>query len=180
MVGISKNQILFIKKLMETSDKRSEEFQKFLKTIKKSDISELDRNEASELIDSLKKIKVDNDTHAEKTITSKQLKFIQNLNNSETRIRETNNFLKSHGNKSIEMLTIHESSELIDILKGISSPLNVNSGISKKQLDYIKKLEDSDNNIKKLNDYLKKINKKNINELTSKEASSLIDLLNSF
>ena len=86
---------------MENSDKRLEEFNKFLKKSRKSDISELDRNEASELIDLLKKIKVDNNAYSEKTITSKQLKFIQNLNNSEIRIDETNNFLKSHGKKLI-------------------------------------------------------------------------------
>ncbi len=160
---------------MENSDKRLEEFNKFLKKSRKSDISELARNEASELIDLLKKIKVDNNAYSEKTITSKQLKFIQNLNNSEIRIAETNNFLKSHGNKLIEMLTMSESSELIDLLRNISDPLNIHSNISTKQLKFIEKLEENEDKIKIVDNYLKKLNKKDIMELTSKEASILID-----
>lgn len=176
----TKNQLNFIRRLREASQEREEKLQEFLKSKQKADPSELDVPEASELIDSLKKIKVVGEAISENYATGKQINFLANLQDSDERRESTAAFLSEHEKESINHLTMSEASELIEKLMqlraGDFSERAVSQATSK-QVKFIQNLQKTEEQIGKAHDYLKKIKKGSLEELTRKEASELIELL---
>ena len=176
----TKNQLNFIKKLREASQEREEKLQEFLKSKGKADPGELDVPEASELIDSLKNVKVAGEAVSENYATGKQINCLSNLQDSDERREATAAFLSGHGKESINHLSMSEASELIEKLmqlRGGDSSERAVSQATSKQIKFIQNLQKSDEQIGKANDYLKKVKKGSLDELTRKEASELIELL---
>lgn len=173
----TKNQINFIKKLRESSMEREERFKEFMNEKGKKEIDELTIKEASELIEALKSIRNEKEKNA--YATGKQISFIENLQKNEKAEQITSEFLKSRNKETVNFLTMQEASELIEQLKNIPGMENKNAfrHITEKQIEYLKKLLNSEEKRKIAYKYLLGLNKKNIEDLTSKEASVLIDKL---
>jgi len=177
--NVTKNQLNFIKKLRESSMEREEKFKEFMKEKGKEKVEDLTIKEASELIEKLKGIKNEKDNSKEIYATGKQISFIENLQRNEKAEEITSEYLRNKDKKTVNFLTMQEASELIDKLKNISGIDNKNSirHITEKQLEYLKNLLNTDEKRKIAFKYLSLLNKKNIEDLTSKEASVLIDKL---
>ena len=178
--GITKNQINFIKKLQESSELREEKLQVFLKSKGKANVDELTLREASEAIDLMKKIEVKGEKSSSPEATGKQINFISKMQDSEERVESTSKYLSSHGKSSINHLTMSEASELIDSLTKIRGDPVANATVThatKKQIQFIKNLQDTDVRLETVKNFLSGIKKKSFDELTIKEASELIERL---
>ncbi len=171
------NQINFIKKLEKGNEERSKKLKQFLKDKNKEKIEDLSIKEASELIEEMRKI--GNGNLPESFATGKQISFIENLQKNEEAERITENFLKNKNKETVNFLTMQEASELIDELKKImgKNEISKERNITEKQLNYIKNLLSNDEKKKIAYKFLTGLNKNSIEELTSKEASLLIDKL---
>ncbi|MGC8620091.1 MAG: hypothetical protein ACP5LA_06280 [Thermoplasmata archaeon] len=174
---ITKNQIEYIKKLEKGNEERGQKIKQFLKDKNKNSIEELTIKEASELIELIKKIKSDNmgDLYA----TGKQISFIENLQKNEHAEKLTENFLKNKNKETVNFLTMQEASELINELKKIidKDGIQKERKITEKQLNYLKKLLKTEEKKELAYKFLTALNKNSIEDLTSKEASLLIDKL---
>ncbi len=117
--------------------------------------------------------------------TKNQVSFIARLI-SESPSRETirDEFLRNIGKKSIDELTVQETSQLIDRLKN-SQPVEGEKGhdsgplATGKQISFLTSLQSTEDRINAARDFLKKVGKPNINLLTMQEASDLIEKLKS-
>lgn len=179
----TKNQITFIGKLIEESPERESKKQEFLSKLGKESIEELSVQEASKLIESLKSMEVKGNSekgNSDPMATGKQISFLTSLQSSESRISAAREYLSKVGKPSINLLSMQEASELIERLKSIEVPRGTDTSqapVTQKQVRYIMSLASSDEKKKIAELFLKKINKKEFEELTRKEASQLIDLL---
>ena len=177
--GPTKNQISFIMKLRDSSPERNEKAQAILRSAGKGRVEELSVQDASKLIDELKKIKVENEkssTH----LTGKQLSFLQTLTRDENRKVESDKYLKMHRKEDLNFLSIEEASELIELLKDVKGEVSGNISdkpASPKQVKFIKGLQETEDSMEISRDYLADIRKKSLDELTSREASVLIEKL---
>lgn len=176
----TKSQLNFIKRLRDSSNEREEAFQSLLKDREKLDVGELSIQEASEVIDALKKIVVEGDNSTDIYATGKQIDFISRLQDTEERVAATKEQLEKLGKESINHLSIQEASELIDKLIKMTGPDksgNYESMATSKQIKFIKNLQKSEKQLELARSYLKEIKKENFDELTRKEASELINKL---
>jgi hypothetical protein len=176
----TKNQLEFIKKLLGESVDRENFLKEFLDNKSKDDVQELTIPEASELIDSLKKIKNPESANKEVLATGRQITFITNMQDTEERKMLIHSYLSDHKKETINNLSMSEASMLIDKLmqlKGVRSSSNADNLASKKQIQFIKNLQDTDTKLKFAANYLKDLEKMSIEELTKKEASLLIEKL---
>lgn len=176
----TKNQLEFIKRLREESTDRENILKEFLNSRGKDDVKDLTVPEASELIDSLKKIKSPASENKEILATGKQITFITNMQDTEERKNLIRSYLSEHKKETINNLSMPEASMLIDKLmqlKGGNSSSNTDNLATKKQIQFIKNLQDTDTRLKFAANYLKDLKKMSIEELTKKEASTLIEKL---
>ncbi|MHB1708976.1 MAG: hypothetical protein ACYCT2_05830 [Thermoplasmataceae archaeon] len=174
------SQFSFINRLREASPERENTFLDFLKERGKTNVTDLTMQEASELIDALKKIKVENDRSGSSYLTGKQLSYLQNLVRDPARSAESERYLKEHRKESLNFLAMDEASELIDAMRNVRVDTPENNSekpASKKQVQFIKNLQTTDKHLEITKNYLEKLRKVSIDELTSKEASGLIDKL---
>ncbi len=174
----TKNQIEFIHKLEQASTERGTILEKFLNEKKVMDIDELSIDDASRLIEELKKIKTkeDNSSYA----TGKQIALLNKLQDTEERIALTEKFLDEKHKEAVNVLTIHEASELIDKLMKLPAGAKEESAgnlATGKQLKFIKSLQNSEKRLETARTFLIELKKSNIEELTRIEASQLIDSL---
>lgn len=178
----TKKQIDFINKLRGASQEREEAVQEFLKARDKADIQELSVPETSDLIDSLKRIKVEGEEVSAGLATGKQISFLNNLQDTEERKKSTSEFLKPLGKASVNELTINEASELIDTLMKMPRGERLDASEmapTSKQIKFIQSLQKSPDGTGVASSYLKKLGKGTLEELTRKEASELIEKLKS-
>lgn len=178
----TKKQIDFINKLREASGEREETVSKFLKDKDKNDIQELSIPETSDLIDALKKIKVEGETLSAGFATGKQISFLTNLQDTEERRSAARDYLKNLGKDSVNELSINEASELIDTLMKMPRGERLDAsemGPTSKQIKFIQSLQKNPNGSGIVSAHLKKLKKGTLEELTRKEASDLIEKLKS-
>ncbi len=178
----TKKQIDFINKLREASGEREETVSKFLKERDKNDIQELSIPETSDLIDALKKIKVEGETLSAGFATGKQISFLTNLQDTEERRTAARDYLKNLGKDSVNELSINEASELIDTLMKMPRGERLDAsemGPTAKQIKFIQSLQKNPNGSGIVSAHLKKLKKESLEELTRKEASDLIEKLKS-
>lgn len=112
--------------------------------------------------------------------TKKQIDFINKLRGASTEREETvQQFLKSREKADISELTVPETSELIDELKKIKvSGEEAGAGFATgKQISFLTNLQDTEERRAFAIDFLGKMGKKSVNELSIPEASELIDTL---
>ena len=177
--GPTVNQLNLVKRLRNESREREEIFLKFLKDSGKASVEELSIQETSNLIDEMKKVKVETDrSNSDLLATGKQIDFLTRLQDTEGRQIAARDYLEKHGYDAINYLKMNEASELIDMLmkmpRGESSDPDI---ASKKQLRFIKNLQSTDKQLDITRKFLSDLKKTGIEELTRKEASSLIDKL---
>lgn len=149
-----------------------------LKEIGKGDVSELDVGEASQVIDALKKVEVEGERGGPSRPTPKQLSFLQNLQDTEERIRSTDEFLEKHDKPSIADLSVPEASELIDVLAKLKGGQRLDTSenpATEKQLNFIKRLQKSEDAMKVYNSLMRKFRKSSLADVTKGEASELIE-----
>ncbi len=119
----TQSQLSFTRKLRNASHERDEISQRSLKEKGKSDASELTMQEASALIDKMKNVKIlgsDGETPWEEVFaTGKQITFLARLQDSDERKDAAKKYLSESRKYSINALSMHEASELIDILAGM-------------------------------------------------------------
>ncbi len=176
----TKNQIEFIRKLCEDDSDREAKVTEYLNIKGKDEVKDLSMQEASELIDSLKKIKGPESDKKEVLATGKQISFITNLQDTEERKNLVSSYLAEKKKANINSLTMAEASSLIDRLmqlKGGPRTSSADNLATKKQIQFIKSLQDTDSKLKFALSYLKDLKKMSIEELTKKEASALIEKL---
>ena len=176
----TKKQMDFIEKLRNASTEREEAVLKFLKSKDKGNIGELTVPETSELIDKLKAIKVEGENLSAGFATGKQIGFLTNLQDTEERRAKARDFLKEHRKTSVNELSINEASELIDNLMTMPKGDRLDASElapTTKQLKFIQNLQKTPNGSGISSSYLKKLRKAQLEELTRKEASELIELL---
>lgn len=172
------NQEKFINRLKSESKEREEAFRKFMDQIGKTELPELTFGEASSLIDELRKVRVENPNPTNLYLTGKQLDLITRLQDSEERQKAVREYLGSHGMDAVNFLHLTEASELIDILMKIpGTQKNSTGNATRKQVQFIKNLQDSDVKLEITSKYLKDLGRGSIDDLTVKEASALIDRL---
>jgi hypothetical protein len=177
--GPTKNQANFIEKLRNSSPEREESLLHYLADHDKETVNDLSLQEASEAIDAMKKIKVEGDNSLS-YLTGKQLSFLQSLTLDSARKGKAETFMKDRGKGGLNFLSLSEASELIELLKNTKpSDPSVSGGkmVSEKQVKFLNSLQDSDEKRDIGKKYLSGLKKKSLNELTSREASALIDLL---
>jgi hypothetical protein len=111
----TQSQLSFTRKLRNASHERDEISQRSLKEKGKSD--------ASALIDKMKNVKIlgsDGETPWEEVFaTGKQITFLARLQDSDERKDAAKKYLSESRKYSINALSMHEASELIDILAGM-------------------------------------------------------------
>ena len=180
----TQSQLSFISKLRNASPERDEVYQKFLKESGKADAPELTMQEASTLIDEMKKVKLsgsDIGTSGEESFaTGKQITFLTKLQDTDERKGAARKYLDESRKYSINALSTQEASKLIDILsgmKGVDRGDPTDSPATRKQLQFIKSLQGTDKRMDTTSGYLKELKKTDLSELTRKEASTLIDRL---
>jgi bacterioferritin (cytochrome b1) len=176
----TKNQVEFIRKLREDGVDREAKVREYLSNKGKEDVKDLSMQEASELIDSLKKIKGPDSDKKEVLATGKQITFITNLQDTEERKNLIKSYLSEKKKESINSLSMTEASSLIDRLmqlKGGPRTSSADNLATKKQIQFIKNLQDTDSKLKFALSYLKDLKKMSVEELTKKEASTLIEKL---
>lgn len=176
----TKKQLDFIEKLRGASSEREEAVMKFLKSKEKANISELSVPETSDLIDRLKTIKVEGENISAGFATGKQISFLTNLQDTEERRSAAMKYLKNLGKASVNELAINEASELIDTLMKMPRGERLDASElapTAKQLKFIQTLQKSPDGSGIASSYLKKLRKAQLEELTRKEASELIELL---
>jgi hypothetical protein len=179
----TRSQKNFLNKLSENSEERQEAIQVYLRDSGKGSIDELSISEASALIDKITKIKDPNEkSTGGPSVSKKQLNFISNLQDTEERIAFTSKYLKSIGKKSTDELVIKEASTLIDSLMSLKSGTSKTEGSSDfkatpKQINFLKSLQKSKKETDLTGDYLKKLKKVSLEELSRSEASELIEKL---
>ena len=180
---LTRSQKNFLNKLMEASSERLEASEKYLKNIGKGEISELNVQEASRLIDELQKIKAEGGSMGGGSgPTKKQKTFISNLQDSEERIAYTGKYLKNIGKANVDELNVKEASALIDGLmekKGDPDRARPQTDFqaTPKQINYIRNLQKSEKDQKIVSDFLKSAGKKSLDEITRTEASTIIEKL---
>ncbi len=178
----TKKQLDFIDKLRSASPEREEVVFKFLDSKEKGSISELSVPETSELIDRLKAIKVEGENISAGFATGKQISFLTNLQDTEERRNAAREYLHKLGKTSVNELAINEASELIDSLMKMPRGDRLDASElapTSKQLKFIQSLQKSPNGTGTISSYLKKLRKGQLEELTRKEASELIEMLKS-
>lgn len=173
--SITRSQLNFLKKLIKNNVNLEKKVDDFLSKKNVQSLNDLKSDEASELIEEIKKL---SENKNGRSLTKKQREFIENLNTSPERMEITMKYLRDWRKGSVEELTIDEASRLIEELKKV----NVESTktlkmISQKQLKYLKSLAEDAGKLEVSIKFLKERNKSAFEELTSKEASELIDLL---
>ncbi len=174
----TKKQLDFIDRLRSASDERENKFQELMGSFGKGDVSELDMREASQIIEDLKKIVVEGEQAGSGKPTVKQLSFLQNLQDTEERIKVTGEFLKSKGKDSLSGLSVPEASDLIDRLMKIKGGQRVDTSgnpATGKQINYIRKLQESEEMKKVYTKLMEKFRKSDISDLTKGEASEIIE-----
>lgn len=178
----TKKQIDFINKLRGASEEREEAVSVFLKERDKRDIEELSVPETSDLIDALKKIKVEGEVMSGGYATGKQISFLTNLQDTEERRTKAKEYLDNLGKVSVNELSINEASELIDTLMKMPRGERLDAsemGPTSKQIKFIQSLARNNNGTEIVSSHLKKLKKESLEELTRKEASELIEKLKS-
>lgn len=176
----TKKQIDFINKLREASSEREETLQEFLRSREKSGVEELTVPETSDLIDALKKIKVEGEVTGGGFATGKQISFLTNLQDTEERRDAARDYLKNLGKESVNELAINEASELIDTLMHMPRGERLDASEmspTSKQIKFIQSLQKTPNGSGTASAFLKKLGKGTLEELTRKEASELIEKL---
>ncbi|MGP6220376.1 hypothetical protein [Caldiplasma sukawensis] len=173
--SITRSQLNFLKKLIKNNINLERKVDDFLSKKNVSSLNDLKSDDASELIEEIKKA---SESKIGRPLTKKQREFIENLNTSPERMEITMKYLRNIKKGSVEELTLDEASNLIEELKKV----NVETGrvlkmISQKQLKYLKSLAEDSKKLEISIKFLKERNKSGFEELTSKEASELIDLL---
>ncbi len=112
--------------------------------------------------------------------TKKQMDFIKKLREaSGEREEKLQSFLSSKGKSDISELSVPETSELIDALKSVKvegdqSGAGLATG---KQINFLSSLQDTEERIEMVSQYLKDHGKDSVNVLSIPEASELIDRL---
>ncbi len=112
--------------------------------------------------------------------TKKQIKYISTLVVDVERRKALDDFLKLKEIATIAELTVEDASELIDKLKSVpydQPETKTEKPATKKQIDYIKNLQNTDKKKETAKNYLTEKKKNGMEELTSREASALIDAL---
>ena len=178
----TKKQLDFIDKLRSASSEREDIVFKFLDSKEKGSISELSVPETSELIDRLKAVKVEGENVSAGFATGKQISFLTNLQDTEERRSAARDYLRNLGKTSVNELSINEASELIDSLMKMPRGERLDASElapTSKQIKFIQSLQKSPNGSGITNSYLKKVRKAQLEELSRKEASELIELLKS-
>lgn len=174
---VSKKQIAFIRKLQESSPERENEVHAFLKSIEADSIDDLQQQDASRLIDRLLNIKIEGSDN-DRGPTGKQISFLESLMRDEPRRKEAERQMKSLGVKNLNGLTLDQASELIEVLKSLKVESSRGDRlVSEKQKKFIASLIERSNGKAITGDFLSKLGKKSIDEITSAEASRLIDVL---
>ena len=138
------SQVSFINRLREASLEREEAFQKLIGEMGKSRVNDLTMQEASKLIDALKKIRVENGKSGSSYLTGKQLSYLQNLVRDPGRKETSEKYLLEHGKEGMNFLAMDEASELIDMLRNIKTEgtgSNSEAPATKKQIQFIKNLQ---------------------------------------
>ncbi len=179
---LTRSQKNFIEKLSENSPKRMEEVQHFLVEKGAGSLDELSVPDASALIEKLKSQSEPSGIKKSPNATKKQISFVKNLQTGQERLEFTEKFLKEHGLGSLDELSMADASSLIESLKNIRSEEGGDykeKPATPKQLDFIDKLQATDREKKVVQDFLAKMKKKSLDDLTSREASNLIERLKS-
>lgn len=174
------SQVSFINRLLEASPERDEAFQKLIREMGKSGVNDLTMQGAPELIDALKKIRVENGKSGSSYLTGKQLSYLQNLVRHPGRGEVSEKYLLKHGKEGLNFLAMDEASELIDVLRNVKmegAGNNSEAPATRKQIQFIKNLQVSGKQLGITSEYLAKLKKVTIDELTGKEASGLVDRL---
>ena len=176
--GATKSQLNYIEKLCAGNPSREKTLKKFLKDQEVTDISELTVRDASIIIEMLKKSEDSNKGNRNvMTISGKQLQLIDKLQDSEQRKSETARYLRENHVESLNELSLNQASGLIDSLLKLPRGKPSESPVSAKQIKFIQSLLKPGGNENISKSFLREIRKKSIEELTSKEASELIDML---
>ena len=117
---------------------------------------------------------------AMRDVTKKQIKYISTMVVDVERRKALDDFLKLKEIATIAELTVEDASELIDKLKSMpydQPETKTEKPATKKQIDYIKNLQNTDKKKETAKNYLTEKKKNGMEELTSREASALIDAL---
>ena len=112
--------------------------------------------------------------------TKKQIEYISTMVADVERRKALDDFLKLKEIATIAELTVEDASELIDKLKSVpydQPETKTEKPATKKQIDYIKNLQNTDKKKETAKNYLTEKKKNGMEELTSREASALIDTL---
>ncbi len=176
--GATKSQLSYIEKLCSDNPSRKKMLQNFLKDQEVTDVSELTVRDASIIIEKLKKLEESNKgSRNDMSISGKQLQLIDKLQDSEPRKAETARYLRENHVASVGELSLNQASALIDALLKLPRGKPSESPVSRKQIRFIQSLLKTGDNESISKSFLRDVRKKIIEELTSKEASELIDML---
>ncbi len=174
---ITSKQVDFINRLVSSSKEADARLKKLLSEKYRTELQDLPRREASDLIDELKRVSSSDPSHSEGNLTKKQQSFIQRLQDMEERVEATKSFLRECGKGGIDELSIKEASSLIDRLLSIRVGKRLSDvPATDKQIGFIEKLTKSDKG-NHLEAFLKEFGKKSISDLTREEASKIINSL---
>lgn len=175
--GPTKKQSGFIERLQGSSEEMEEQVQRFLRERNLSTIKELNSKDASTLIDLL----LSQNTKGGKkqlSLTPKQLSFIENLMRDNGRRQRAEQMMKKMKLKSLNDLSIDDASDFIEELKAVKADSDRGSRTaSSKQVKFIESLASNENLKAVLRNFLSSVNKKELSELNSSEASRIIETL---
>ncbi len=177
---ITSGQEKLIDKLSQASKRNTEAVAKFLEKNFKHSVSDLTMQEASRLIESIKKLQVNSEDSNPPPVTAKQIALLKRLQDGNERIQKLKQMLVKLKKDNINELTVPEASTIIDAListKAGSMEERGRSPATEKQVKFLEKLYATENNQTVIDGYLARQRKKSLDELTRSEAGELLDRL---
>lgn len=175
---LSEGQVDIITRLSSSSGERKMFLERFLKSNGMKRVGDLTMKEASGLIDELSRIS--GEVRIEHFLSSHQLDFLDQLQDTNARRGYTGDYLASRGKKSIHSLSGSEASELISVLQTMKPPSEgekLDAPITIKQLERINELQDTEERREFTDRFIVQTLGKELNEMTRQEADELIGLL---
>ncbi|MGC8515879.1 MAG: hypothetical protein ACP5OC_07090 [Thermoplasmata archaeon] len=177
---ITTGQGKLIEKLSQENNRYTEIIEKFLEKNFKHSVSDLTMQEASRLIETLKKLQVNSEISNPPLVSPKQIALLKRLQDGNERIQKLQQILGKLGKDGINELTVPEASTVIDAListKAGSTEERGRSSATEKQVKFLEKLYANEKNRIVIDGYLARQRKKSLDELTRSEAGKLLDRL---
>lgn len=177
-IVLTNGQMDIILRLSSSTGERRMLLEDYLMRNGKRGLDDLTMNEATNLIGELSKLS--GELRIEHFLSSHQLDFLDQLQDTQARRNYTRDFIATRGKNSIQSLSSSEASELISVLQTMKPPSEgekLDAPMTIKQMERINELQNTEERRAFTERFLSQTISKDLQEMTRQEADELIGLL---